>query len=53
VPDVRGLPLRAAVLTLHEAGFRVQLVRGGAAQTWPAAGAVTPAGTVVRLPVQF
>ena len=25
IPDVRGLPLRAAVHTLHESGFRVQL----------------------------
>lgn len=52
VPDVRGMPLRDAVRSLHSAGFHVQLARGGAdgsASTSPAAGALEPTGTVVRL----
>jgi membrane peptidoglycan carboxypeptidase len=59
VPDVRGLPLRDAVRSLHDAGFRVQLASGGdggAAQragaatvTSPVAGALAPTGTLVRL----
>ena len=49
VPDVRGLTLRQAVRTLHKAGLRVQLATGGAATTSPAAGAVVPAGAIVRL----
>jgi cell division protein FtsI (penicillin-binding protein 3) len=51
VPDVRGLPLRDAVRSLHSAGFRVQLARGGAgtAATSPSAGALAPTGTLVRL----
>lgn len=47
VPDVRGLPTRAAVRELHKAGFRVQLVRGGEQQ--PAPGTVLRSGSVVRL----
>lgn len=51
VPDVRGLPLRDAVRSLHSAGFRVQLARGsgGAAATSPSAGQMAPTGTLVRL----
>jgi cell division protein FtsI (penicillin-binding protein 3) len=52
VPDVRGLPLRDAVRSLHSAGFRVQLGRGGAsssAVTTPAAGELAQTGTLVRL----
>jgi membrane peptidoglycan carboxypeptidase len=51
VPDVRGLLLRDAVRSLHKAGFRVQLARGtgGASATNPAAGALAPPGTLVRL----
>ena len=54
VPDVRGLDLRDAVRSLHNAGFRVQLARAaaaasGAAATSPAHGELVPAGTVVRL----
>ena len=54
VPDVRGLGLRDAVRSLHSAGFRVQLARGtggggGGAATTPAAGALAPTGTLVRL----
>lgn len=48
VPDVRGLPTREAVRTLHRAGFRVRLVRGGTEQQ-PAAGTMLNAGAVVRL----
>jgi membrane peptidoglycan carboxypeptidase len=52
VPDVRGLALRDAVRSLHSAGFRVQLGRGGAsssAVTTPPAGELAQTGTVVRL----
>jgi cell division protein FtsI/penicillin-binding protein 2 len=51
VPDVHGLMLRDAVRSLHSAGFRVQLARGAGvtAATSPAAGALAPTGTVVRL----
>jgi cell division protein FtsI (penicillin-binding protein 3) len=52
VPDVRGLEVRDAVRTLHEAGFRVHVARGPAGvafATSPAAGTVAPAGTLVRL----
>jgi len=51
VPDVHGLLLRDAVRSLHSAGFRVQLARGtgATAATSPAAGALAPTGTLVRL----
>lgn len=50
VPDVRGLDLRDAVRSLHEAGFRVQLARAdGPAATNPAAGAMAITGSVIRL----
>jgi cell division protein FtsI (penicillin-binding protein 3) len=49
VPDVRGLPTRAAVRELHKAGFRVQLVRGGGVDQQPAAGTLLRAGSLVRL----
>ncbi|HEY4130440.1 MAG TPA: penicillin-binding transpeptidase domain-containing protein [Gemmatimonadaceae bacterium] len=52
VPDVRGLALRDAVRSLHNAGFRVQLARGGtpnSAATSPSAGELAPTGTLVRL----
>ena len=51
VPDVHGLLLRDAVRSLHSAGFRVQLARGAGvtASTSPAAGALAPTGTLVRL----
>jgi hypothetical protein len=49
VPDVRGLTLRAAVLALHSAGFRVELGDGAPGVTVPAAGVVAPPGTLVRL----
>lgn len=51
VPDVRGMVLRDAVRSLHSAGFRVQLARGGGggAATSPSAGSLAPTGTLVRL----
>ena len=51
VPSVRGLSLRAAILTLHRAGFHVTVgnIGSSVAGTVPAAGAVARAGTVVRL----
>lgn len=54
VPDVRGLNLRDAVRSLHSAGFHVQLAPdagtgAGLAATIPAAGALEPTGTLVRL----
>jgi cell division protein FtsI (penicillin-binding protein 3) len=53
VPDVSGLSLRDAVRALHEAGFRVRLVAGAPTATTPAAGAMAPAGTLVRLRAQY
>lgn len=49
VPDVRGLPVREAVHTLHEQGFRVQLVAGPAGTTAPEAGTPYRTGQLVRL----
>jgi cell division protein FtsI (penicillin-binding protein 3) len=50
VPDVHGLPLRAAVRELHRAGFRVRLSGfGTAGATSPAAGSLAKRGTLVRL----
>lgn len=49
VPDVHGLPLRRAVLALHEAGFRVSLGDGPAGATVPVAGAMARPGSIVRL----
>ena len=49
VPDVRGLPTRAAVRELHKAGFRVQLVRGTGGEQQPAAGTLLRSGSLVRL----
>ena len=49
VPDVRGMRLRDAVLSLHNAGFHVRVVRGNDGETEPAAGSVAPAGALVRL----
>jgi hypothetical protein len=56
IPDVRGLPLRDAVRSLHGAGFRVRLARGPAnapATTAPAAGEIVPTGTLVRLLIDY
>ena len=57
VPDVRGLVLRDAVRSLHDAGFRVRLARiasgGGApSSTSPTAGELAPAGSIVRLVIE-
>ena len=49
IPDVRGLPLREAVHTLHESGFRVQLALGAAGTTAPEAGTPLRTGSIVRL----
>ncbi|MEX2111373.1 MAG: penicillin-binding transpeptidase domain-containing protein [Gemmatimonadaceae bacterium] len=49
VPDIRGLTLRTAVLTLHSAGFRVRLVSAPTMSTWPSAGTVLASGSVVQL----
>jgi cell division protein FtsI (penicillin-binding protein 3) len=51
VPNVRGMNLRAAVRSLHFAGFRVQLARieSSSILTEPAAGSMAPAGSMVRL----
>ncbi len=55
VPDVRGLPLRDAVRSLHNAGFRVRLAGtagSSSASTSPAAGEWAPAGSIVRLLIE-
>jgi len=57
VPDVRGLPLRDAVRSLHGAGFRVRIARrsgsgSSPASTSPAAGELVPTGTLVRLLIE-
>jgi cell division protein FtsI (penicillin-binding protein 3) len=49
IPDIRGMTIRDAVLSLHEAGFYVSLVRGRDGTTNPAAGSIVPVGTLVRL----
>ena len=49
VPDIRGLPTRAAVRALHDAGFRVTLVSNQATPTIPAAGSLQAPGTIVKL----
>ena len=48
VPDVTGLPLRAAVFTLHRAGFKVRLAGAGRG-TSPAAGTLRKPATIVDL----
>ncbi|MEN9791655.1 MAG: hypothetical protein RLZZ63_1313, partial [Gemmatimonadota bacterium] len=49
VPEVRGLSTRAAVRTLHRAGFRVTIdATGSVGETSPAAGTMLPSGSVVR-----
>jgi cell division protein FtsI (penicillin-binding protein 3) len=55
VPDVRGLTLRDAVRSLHNAGFHVQLARttGSTSATSPAAGELAPTGTLVRLLLDY
>jgi cell division protein FtsI (penicillin-binding protein 3) len=56
VPDVRGLALRDAVRSLHDAGFRVRLARAMGntpATTTPSAGELVTTGTLVRLLIDF
>jgi cell division protein FtsI (penicillin-binding protein 3) len=53
VPDVRGLPVRDAVRSLHNAGFHVQLVHGAAPGTSPASGEIAAPGALVRLHVDY
>ena len=48
IPDVRGLPLRTAVHTLHVSGFKVQLASGRSG-TAPEAGTPLRTGSMVRL----
>jgi len=48
VPDIRGLPTRAAVRALHTAGFRV-ILASQSAPTVPAAGTLLPGGSAVKL----
>jgi len=49
VPDVRNMPLRSAVRSLHRAGFRVQLAAGPRGATAPVAGTMLNAGATVRV----
>lgn len=52
VPDVAGSSIRDAVHSLHRAGFRVELgndAPGPVRTTSPAAGAILPAGAVIRI----
>ncbi len=49
VPNVVGLTLRDALLTLHERGFRVVVDSAGARGTTPAFGTMVMPGTVIRL----
>jgi hypothetical protein len=49
VPDVSGMSVRTAAATLHRAGFRVRVVKGGArGATIPAAGATARPGMLIR-----
>jgi membrane carboxypeptidase/penicillin-binding protein len=49
IPNVTGLSIREAVRVLHGAGFRVRLVATPSAGTFPAAGTISPPGTIVQL----
>ena len=49
VPDVRGLPARAAARELHRAGLRVSFVSGVPYELSPPPGATVPGGTLVRV----
>ena len=49
VPDVRGLPVRAAARELHRAGLRVAFVSGAAYQVSPPPGTLVAGGTLVRV----
>lgn len=49
VPSVRGMTVRDAARTLHDAGFRVRVTRGLDGRTQPAAGAMATRGSLVVL----
>ena len=49
VPDVSGMTVRSAVRALHKAGFRVTLAYAQGVPTVPAAGALLPRGSIVKL----
>jgi membrane peptidoglycan carboxypeptidase len=50
VPDVTGMSIRGAASTLHRAGFRVRVMRGGVrGATVPAAGAGARSGSLINL----
>ena len=49
VPNVSGMSVRAAVRTLHTAGFRVRLVATASRGTSPAAGTIAAPGTIIQL----
>lgn len=50
VPDVAGMSIRSAATTLHRAGFRVRVTRGGSrGATVPAAGASARPGALISL----
>jgi cell division protein FtsI (penicillin-binding protein 3) len=49
VPDVRGLPVRAAARELHRAGLRVAFVSGSAFEVSPPPGTLVSGGTLVRV----
>ncbi len=49
VPDVRGLPVRAAARELHRAGLRVAFVSGAAFEVSPPPGTLVTGGTLVRV----
>ena len=58
IPDVRGMSLREAVRSLHNAGFRVLLARapgnrGADASTFPASGTAVQPGSLIRLQFGF
>ena len=49
VPDISGLPVRAAVRALHDAGFRVALTSAQSLPTIPSAGTLAQRGSIVKL----
>jgi cell division protein FtsI (penicillin-binding protein 3) len=50
IPDVHGMPVRAAAFALHRAGFNVQLDGYGSVRaTAPGAGTIAQSGSLVRV----
>ncbi len=49
VPSVRGMSVREAARTLHDAGFRVRVTRGVDGRTLPATGVAARRGSLVVL----